>query len=79
MILDCCLKREGERILLTLFFFQTESMEEANRLKYPLHLAGTALQLFQLAALKGFGTEPDLAVSRIWDGADGPLFPRSRV
>jgi len=54
-------------------------MEEANRMKYPLHLAGTALQLFQLAALKGFGKEPDLAVSRIWDGAGEPLFPRSTV
>jgi len=48
-------------------------------MKYPLHLGGTALQLFQLAALRGFGKEPDLAVARIWDGADGPVFPRSAV
>ena len=46
-------------------------------MRYPLHLAGTALQLFELASLRGFGKEPDVAVSRIWDGVDGPLFPRS--
>jgi 3-hydroxyisobutyrate dehydrogenase len=46
-------------------------------MRYPLHLAGTALQLFELASLRGFGKEPDVAVSRIWDSADGPLFPRS--
>ncbi|KAH8598277.1 NAD binding domain of 6-phosphogluconate dehydrogenase-domain-containing protein [Bisporella sp. PMI_857] len=53
------------------------SIQEANRIKYPLHLAATALQLFQLVALRGSGKEPDLAVSRIWDGPDGPLFPRA--
>jgi len=46
-------------------------------MKYPLHLGGTALQLFQLAAMQGMGNEPDLAVSRIWDGVDSPLFRRS--
>jgi len=49
-----------------------ESVEEANRMKFPLHLAGTALQLFQLASLKGLGSEPDVAVSQLWNGADGP-------
>ena len=54
---------------------QTESIEEANRMKYPLTLAGTALQLFQLASTRGLGKEPDVAITRIWDGVDGPLFP----
>ncbi|CZR58107.1 related to 3-hydroxyisobutyrate dehydrogenase, mitochondrial precursor [Phialocephala subalpina] len=54
----------------------TEAIEEANKLKYPLNLAGTALQLFQLASLKGFGKDPDVAIARIWDGPKGPLFPR---
>ena len=53
------------------------SIEEANKMKYPLHLAGTALQLFELASLRGLGKEPDVAVSRVWDGAEGPLFPKS--
>ncbi|KAN0090355.1 NAD binding domain of 6-phosphogluconate dehydrogenase domain containing protein [Hyaloscypha variabilis] len=44
----------------------TESIEEANKLKYPLHLGGTALQLFELVSLRGLGKEPDLAVSRVW-------------
>ena len=52
---------------------QTESIEVAHQMRYPLHLAGTALQLFQLAELKGFGKDPDLAVSRVWDG-NGALF-----
>ncbi len=55
---------------------QTEAIEEANKLKYPLHLAGTALQLFQLVSMKGLGKEPDVSVARIWDGVEGPLFPR---
>jgi len=54
-------------------------MEEANKLKFPLHLAGTALQLFQLASMRGLGKEPDIAVARVWDGGDGPLFPGSRA
>ncbi|KAE8452492.1 hypothetical protein EG329_000394 [Mollisiaceae sp. DMI_Dod_QoI] len=54
----------------------TEAIEEANKLKYPLHLAGTALQLFQLVSMKGLGKEPDVSVARIWDGVEGPLFPR---
>ncbi|KAH9220032.1 NAD binding domain of 6-phosphogluconate dehydrogenase-domain-containing protein [Leptodontidium sp. 2 PMI_412] len=57
----------------------TEAVEEAHKLKYPLHLTGTALQLFQLAKLKGLGKEPGIAVSRVWDGVDGPLFPRAQV
>jgi 3-hydroxyisobutyrate dehydrogenase len=44
-------------------------------MKYPLHLAGTALQLFQLAAVRGLGQEADVAVYRVWEGADGPVFP----
>jgi len=54
-----------------------QSIDEAAKMKYPLHLGGTALQLFQLAAMRGLGNEPDLVVSRIWDGVDGPLFQRS--
>jgi 3-hydroxyisobutyrate dehydrogenase len=54
---------------------QTESIDEASRMKSPLHLAGTALQLFQLAAVRGLGQEADVAVYRVWDGADGPVFP----
>jgi 3-hydroxyisobutyrate dehydrogenase len=46
-------------------------------MKFPLHLTGTALQLLQLAEMRGLGKEPDVAVSRIWDGADGPLFPKA--
>lgn len=49
---------------------QTESMEEANRLKFPLHLTGTALQLFQLASLQGLGSEPDIAVAKLWNGKE---------
>lgn len=56
-------------------FIQTESMEEANRMKYPLHLAGTALQLFQLAAVRGLGKESDVSIFRVWEGVDGPVFP----
>jgi len=55
---------------------QTEAIEEANGLKYPLHLTGTALQLFQLASMQGLGKEPDVAIVRIWDGAKGTLYPR---
>jgi 3-hydroxyisobutyrate dehydrogenase len=47
-------------------------MEEANRIKYPLHLAGAALQLFQFASLQGLGKDPDVAVSKIWNRQDGP-------
>ncbi|KAI9046607.1 hypothetical protein LZ554_009350 [Drepanopeziza brunnea f. sp. 'monogermtubi'] len=54
-----------------------EAVEEAHRMKYPLHLTGTALQLFQLAKLKGLGSEPGIAVSKVWDRAEGPWFPRS--
>lgn len=50
----------------------TESMEEANRIKYPLHLAGTALQLFQFASYQSLGREPDVAVSKIWNRRDEP-------
>lgn len=50
-------------------------MEEANRMKYPLHLAGTALQLFQLAAVRGLGKESDVSIFRVWEGVDGPVFP----
>ncbi|OWP05619.1 hypothetical protein B2J93_1668 [Marssonina coronariae] len=46
----------------------TEAVEEAHKLRYPLHLTGTALQLFQLAKLRGLGREPATAVSRVWDG-----------
>ena len=56
---------------------QTASIEEANRMKYPLHLTGTALQLCQLAEMRGLGKEPDVAISGIWDGVSGPLFPKS--
>jgi len=55
------------------------SIEAAQQLKYPLPLSATALQLLQLASLRGLGKEPDVAVSRIWDGLDGPLFPGSKV
>jgi len=55
------------------------SIEAAQQLKYPLPLSGTTLQLLQLASLRGLGKEPDVAVSRIWDGGDGPLFLGSRV
>jgi hypothetical protein len=57
---------------------QTSAITEANALKYPLHLTATTLQILQLAALKGFGDEPDLAVSRIWD-RETSLFPGSRA
>lgn len=57
---------------------QTEALTQANALKFPLHLTSTALQLLQLAVLRGLSDEPDLAVSKIWDGAgdEGILFPR---
>jgi 3-hydroxyisobutyrate dehydrogenase len=64
------------RILLILK--QTESIEEASRIKYPLHLAGTALQLFQLATTRGLGKEPDVAILRIWDSTDRPLLPHRK-
>ncbi|KAK0103630.1 hypothetical protein ONS95_005642 [Cadophora gregata] len=57
----------------------TEAVEEAHKLKYPLHLTGTALQLFELAKLKGLGKEPGIAVSKVWDSVDGPYFPRAQV
>lgn len=55
-------------------------MEEANRLKYPLYLGATALQLFQLAALRGWGDEPDVAILKIWEaaGSDGVWFPKDK-
>ncbi|RDL41283.1 2-hydroxy-3-oxopropionate reductase [Venustampulla echinocandica] len=52
----------------------TESIEAANLLKYPLHLSGTAFQLLQLASLKGLGKQPDVAVSKLWEGPEGRLF-----
>ena len=58
---------------------QTEAVEGAQKLKYPLHLTGTALQLFELAKLKGLGKEPGIAVSKVWDSVDGPYFPRAQV
>lgn len=57
----------------------TEAVEGAQKLKYPLHLTGTALQLFELAKLKGLGKEPGIAVSKVWDSVDGPYFPRAQV
>ncbi|PVH80276.1 hypothetical protein DL98DRAFT_491740 [Cadophora sp. DSE1049] len=57
----------------------TEAVEEAHKLKYPLHLTGTALQIFELAKLKGLGKEPGIAVSKVWDSVDGPYFPRAQV
>ncbi|KAH7397674.1 NAD binding domain of 6-phosphogluconate dehydrogenase-domain-containing protein [Cadophora sp. MPI-SDFR-AT-0126] len=57
----------------------TEAVEQAHKLKYPLHLTGTALQLFELAKLKGLGKEPAIAVSKVWDSVDGPYFPRAQV
>ncbi|ESZ97287.1 hypothetical protein SBOR_2315 [Sclerotinia borealis F-4128] len=44
------------------------AIEEASRIKYPLHLTATALQVLQLASARGFGGEPDVAVAKIWDG-----------
>lgn len=58
---------------------QRVSVAEASKMKYPLHLGGTALQLLELAALKGLGKEPDVAVSQLWDGVDGSLFPRLKT
>ncbi|KAG0645206.1 L-threonate dehydrogenase [Hyphodiscus hymeniophilus] len=55
----------------------TSAIEEANRLKYPLHLTGTALQLCQQAEMRGLGKESDVAISRIWDGEKGALFPKA--
>ncbi|KAL2069844.1 hypothetical protein VTL71DRAFT_14523 [Oculimacula yallundae] len=55
----------------------TEAVDEAHKIRYPLHLAGTALQLFELAKLKGFGKEPAIAVSKVWDSVEGPFFPRA--
>ncbi|APA09401.1 hypothetical protein SS1G_12199 [Sclerotinia sclerotiorum 1980 UF-70] len=43
------------------------AIEEASRVKFPLHLAATALQILQLASARGFGDEPDVAVAKIWD------------
>lgn len=43
------------------------AIEEASRIKYPLHLAATALQILQLASARGFGDEPDIAVVKVWD------------
>ncbi|CZT45929.1 related to 3-hydroxyisobutyrate dehydrogenase, mitochondrial precursor [Rhynchosporium secalis] len=57
----------------------TEALEEAHKIRYPLHLTGTALQIFELAKLKGFGKEPAIAVSRVWDSVEGPYFPRAQV
>jgi 3-hydroxyisobutyrate dehydrogenase len=46
---------------------QKVAVEEASRLKYPLHLTATALQLFQLAAATGSADDPDVSIARIWD------------
>ncbi|KAA8574948.1 hypothetical protein MFRU_002g03990 [Monilinia fructicola] len=43
------------------------AIEEASRVKYPLHLTATALQILQLASARGLGDEPDIAVAKIWD------------
>ncbi|PQE28055.1 hypothetical protein CJF32_00005815 [Rutstroemia sp. NJR-2017a WRK4] len=43
------------------------AVEEASRLKYPLHLTATALQLFQLAAATGSADDPDVSIAKIWD------------
>jgi 3-hydroxyisobutyrate dehydrogenase len=48
-------------------------------MNYPLHLTSTALQLLQLAALRGLGKEPDIAVSKIWDGLERETFPRAKT
>lgn len=47
---------------------QDLAIEEAGRIKYPLHLTATALQILQLAHARGLGEEPDVAVAKIWDG-----------
>lgn len=61
-----CLHKSLYGVLLMLY--KTESMEEAHRLKFPLLMGGTALQLFQLASLQGLGNEPDVAVCTLWNG-----------
>ncbi|QSZ37555.1 hypothetical protein DSL72_008653 [Monilinia vaccinii-corymbosi] len=43
------------------------AIEEASRVKYPLHLTASALQLLQLASARGLGDEPDVAIAKIWD------------
>jgi 3-hydroxyisobutyrate dehydrogenase len=70
-----CLSFPGAQRVLTR---QAESIEVASGMKYPLHLAGTALQLYQLAAVRGLGQEPDVAIYRVWEGVDGELFGGSR-
>lgn len=57
---------------------QTSAITAANALKYPLHLTATALQILQLAALRGYGDEPDLAVCRVLDRGTS-LFPTGRI
>ncbi|KAG9237633.1 NAD binding domain of 6-phosphogluconate dehydrogenase-domain-containing protein [Amylocarpus encephaloides] len=57
----------------------TKAITAANALKYPLHLASAVLQILQLAALKGYGAEPDLAASRVWDGPEGAMYPGSKA
>jgi 3-hydroxyisobutyrate dehydrogenase len=44
-------------------------------MRYPLPLTGTALQVFQLAAVRGLGQESDVAICRVWDGTGGRVFP----
>lgn len=67
----------AEAIRVGLTHQQTTAVEEAHKMRYPLPLTGTALQLFQLAQLKGLGMEPEIAVSKVWDTPEGPLFARS--
>jgi len=55
---------------------QTEAIDEAAKIKYPLNLAATALQLFQLAALKGLEDEAEISLVRIWDGSGEAFFPQ---
>ncbi|RDW74934.1 hypothetical protein BP6252_06076 [Coleophoma cylindrospora] len=55
----------------------SEALEYAAKIKYPLHLGGTALQIFHMAAQQGLAEEPDVAIVKIWDGASGAYFPRA--
>lgn len=47
---------------------QNKAIEEASRVKYPLHLTATALQILQLASSRTSGNEPDVAAIKVWDG-----------
>ncbi|KAL3424166.1 ketose-bisphosphate aldolase class-ii-like protein [Phlyctema vagabunda] len=54
-----------------------EALDEAAKIKYPLHLAGAALQIFQLAAIQGLSDQSDVSIVKIWEGTDGPYFPQN--